>query len=160
MRLNKLTLTFLCLLPTFAYADLTIVNYSDRPSTSYMNLGACSTMLKKYGTTYPNGIPVTVPHGKLLLACSYPRDNLCNAIVFMNDNCTGATSDYNHIGEGDSVAFVQLNTSNDTITYADDHYSHYKIYGKGGIGHSPVNGQYAMICDLNKAYPAGHECVG
>lgn len=156
------------MMPMISHADMTLINYTDSPSVSYLNLGVCSTHMKKFGTTYPysdtNRDPLTVPHNKLAFACG--GKSTCTAIVIMGTNCDGVEDwrDYKHVGEANTVASVEISlgasqTDPDFITAVADHFSHYRIYGAGGVGTSPINSSFAAICDLNKKYPKGHFCI-
>jgi len=81
-----------------AYADLTIVNGTDLPSTSRINGGFCSTVLGSVGVTEPGATNV-VPQATVEGACWINKTS-CNAEVFMNRNCAGTP-----------VATVTINTA-------------------------------------------------
>lgn len=68
-------------------ADLTIVNNTNRDSTSVINHGACSTILGSHGITPAHSTNV-VPSKIVTFACLLNRSN-CRADVYMTNNCSG-----------------------------------------------------------------------
>lgn len=70
-----------------ASSNLTIVNNTNRDSTSRINGGPCSTFLGAVGITHAHSVNV-VPARTVGLACIANRAN-CTANVYMTSNCSG-----------------------------------------------------------------------
>lgn len=68
-------------------SDLTIVNDTNRDSTSIINHGLCSTILGDSGVTKAHSTNV-VAASTVKKACFFNKTN-CQADVYMTNNCTG-----------------------------------------------------------------------
>ncbi len=88
MKKIKMAAIALACLPIIASAsDLTLVNNTNRDSTSVINNGVCSTILGSAGVTKAHTTNV-VPESKINMACILNRTN-CKADVYMTNNCSG-----------------------------------------------------------------------
>jgi len=85
----SLILAGLSMVPFYAYAnDLIISNNTNFPSTSVINHGLCSTILKEAGVVKPHEQNHVVPGDKVKWACTIFPSN-CQADVYLTDNCQG-----------------------------------------------------------------------
>lgn len=84
-------LSLVSLLTSFSVmaSDLTIVNNTNRDSTSVINNGPCSDILGASGITHAHSTNV-VPENMIYKGCISNRTN-CRADVHMTSNCTGPT---------------------------------------------------------------------
>lgn len=109
-----------CSMPLIAQAaDLTIVNNTNRDSTSVINNGACSTILGEHGITRAHSTNV-VPSMTVAFACLMNRSN-CRADVYMTNNCSGPVV---------ATAFFDVKTGIKSVTMYDNSYA---VSG-GGFG--------------------------
>ena len=112
-KLRLISFTLACAASMVAHAEaVTIVNNTNRDSTSIINNGSCSTVLGSSGITRAHTTNV-VPEMKMKLACIRNSKN-CIADVYMTDNCTG-----NKI----ATAVFDVSTGMKSITIIDPQYN-------------------------------------
>ncbi|VVC75876.1 hypothetical protein AQUSIP_11770 [Aquicella siphonis] len=107
----------LCSVPLAAQAGLTIVNNTDKDSTSIINDGMCSSSLsggitKAHSTNKVSDIIIG-------FAC-YGHASDCKADVYMTDNCSG-----------DKVATVMFDTKKGIYDIKNVDTTKFKISGSG-----------------------------
>lgn len=95
-------------------ADLTIVNNTNRDSTSIINGGACSTILGAHGITRAHSTNV-VPSSVVTFACLANRSN-CKADVYMTANCTGPVVATAYFDTKSGIKVVTLHDNSYTVT--------------------------------------------
>ncbi len=98
--------------------DLLISNNTDLPSTSVINHGLCSTILKDAGVVKPHEQNHIVPSDKVKWACTIFPSN-CQADVYLTNNC-----------QGPLIASVTFDV-NSGIKGIVVHAANYKVIGSG-----------------------------
>lgn len=96
--------------PFVAHADdLTIINNTNYDSTSIINNGPCSDMLRDHGVTHPHSTN-QVPQKTFAAACIRNKQN-CTAAVYMTNNCN-STPGANPV----AIVIVDVNTGIKSVT--------------------------------------------